>query len=119
MKLDLSKAVVTYYSEGRTSCLGVAMKTGNNYTLYKPVDQKLTDWDKVTSSKTPSGFSDIVFGGQAKFKPKSELEEKITKNNNMKDTVDSAAAMKKEEPKKTGSKTVTNVSTKKVKKSFL
>lgn len=114
MKLDLSQAVVTYYSEGRAKCLGVTMKSSTGYILYRPTDDTLTDWVKIASAKTPVNFSDKIFNNSFTDNNLKTPALKVTKNNNEPDLKVTKNKIVERTPKKANTG-----EPRKVKKSFL
>lgn len=112
MKIKPEDISTTYYAEGGEILLGVSIQTATGFALYKPLDEKHTDWERLASSKNPIDFDNIIFGKPPQKKiPKAKLaknniEEIVPKNTEVKET-------------KAKSKVPELTSAKKVKKSFL
>lgn len=112
MKIKPEDISTTYYAEGGEILLGVSIQTSTGFALYKPLDEKYTDWERLASSKNPIDFDNIIFGKPPQKKTskaklaKNNIEETVSKNTEVKET-------------KAISKASKSIGAKKVKKSFL
>ena len=115
MKIKPEDYSTRYYAEGGETLLGVSVKTAAGFSLYKPLNSDLTDWERITSSKNPTDFDKIIFGKQSTKVTKTKMSSTKSTKNNIEEVVPKEATTKtKQKGKETSSK-----DSKKVKKSFL